>query len=614
LTLDRVIASASAGLVKAAEGALVGRPFAELVCAPQRRAFTDLLRGSDGAWVTVTLTMDPGSSGAVADRVVHVRLSDAGMLVIAEPADRDYEQHLGQLLDINETLIRTQRELAEGHQELVLARDEAERVVRRLRTFERITVAAMEDDDPDAGMRTLLDQARELVGGQRSSLLLIDADRRQLTMMLRLGTDADEPVGWRQPIDAGITGVCVSTGRAIIVDDAQHDSRVGVVKSAADGSLVVVPLRVRGEVVGVLHVGSDQASWFTDEHVALLAAIGDRAAAVIARMQNTRRERRIAETFQRSMLPSALPLGALELVSHYQPQAEGSAVGGDWYDAITFPDGQVGLCIGDVAGKGVEAAVCMGQVRSAMHALALTEREPGRLLAQLDLFVATLATMVTVFYALVDPVAHTVTYATAGHLPALRRSPDGHVDVLSGARSPPLGFGLFTDRQAVTSMMPGMQLVLYTDGLIERRNEDLLTSLQSLAARCTAPGVLPSALAQHLLDTAEKLPAEYDDDVAILTAHFLPKGRHPLPDQPTSAVANGFDPAMPVAPTDQRASSERTRGTPLTPPPVVAQTIGLRTLQSVRRRHAWPASQMPKALRRTAISGTAWARCSSRGG
>jgi hypothetical protein len=578
LTLDGVIASTSTGLVEAAGGALVGQPFAELVCAPQRRAFSDLLSGADGEWASATLAMDLASSGEVVDRVVHVRLCDAGLLVIAEPADRDYEQHVAQLLDINDTLIRTQRELAERQRELELARDEAQRVVRRLQTFERITVAAMEDEDPNAGMRTLLEQARELVGGQRSSLLLIDADRRQLTMMLRLGTDADELVGWRQPIDAGITGICVRTGRAIIVDDVQHDPRVIVVKSRVDGSLVVVPLRIRGEVVGVLHVGADQTCWFTDEHVTLLAAIGDRAAAVIAHMQNTRRERRIAETFQRSMLPSALPLGALELVSHYQPQAQGSAVGGDWYDAITFPDGQVGVCIGDVAGKGVDAAICMGQVRSAMHALALTQREPGELLAQLDLFVSSLATMVTVFYALVDPVAQTVTYATAGHLPALRCSPDGHVDVLGDALSTPLGFGLYAHRQAVTAMMPGMQLVLYTDGLIERRNEDLLTSLQSLAARCSAPGILPSRLAQHLLDTADKRPAEYDDDVAILTAHLVPQGpyrSHPRPDHSTSAVAS--DSLCRNArgnPLTDGASSERTRGrTPLTFAPAVAQRI-----------------------------------------
>jgi phosphoserine phosphatase RsbU/P len=521
LTPDGVIAAASTGLVQAADGALVGRPFAELVCAPQRRAFADLLNSAEHGWTTATLAMDPGSSGAVVDRVVHVRFSDAGPLVIAEPAERDHEQHLAQLLDINDALIRTQRELADRQRELELARDEAERVVRRLQTFERITVAAMEDEDPDSGMRALLEQARELVGGQRSSLLLIDPDRRQLTMMLGLGAEDAAPVGWNQPIDAGISGACVSTGRALIVDHVQDDPRVGSGESPA-GSLVVIPLRVRGEVIGVLHVGADQPRSFTGEHVALLAAIGDRAAAVIAYMQNAHRERRIAETFQRSMLPSALPVGALELVSHYQPQAEGSDVGGDWYDAITFRDGQVGLCIGDVAGKGIDAAVRMGQVRSAMHALALTQREPAELLAQLDLFVSSLVTMVTVFYALVDPVAHTVTYATAGHLPALRRSPNGDVDVLDGALSPPLGFGLFARKQAVTTMMPGMQLVLYTDGLIERRGEDLLASLQSLTARCTAPGIEPSALAQHLLDTAKKRPAEYDDDVAILTAYLVP--------------------------------------------------------------------------------------------
>jgi serine phosphatase RsbU (regulator of sigma subunit) len=237
-------------------------------------------------------------------------------------------------------------------------------------------------------------------------------------------------------------------------------------------------------------------------------------------MQNTHRERRLAETFQRSLLPATLPAGALDLVSHYQPQADGSTVGGDWYDAITFPDGRVGLCIGDVAGKGVHAAIIMGQVRSAMHALALNDRDPGELLQRLDRFVFGLETMVTLLYVLVDPVAQTLAYANAGHLPPLRRDRTGHVELLEAALSPPLGVGPCARTTASADLPRGAQLVLYTDGLIERRSEDLRDSLHSLVARCADPRVLPAAVGQHLLDTATMKPGGFDDDVAILTARL----------------------------------------------------------------------------------------------
>jgi serine phosphatase RsbU (regulator of sigma subunit) len=247
---------------------------------------------------------------------------------------------------------------------------------------------------------------------------------------------------------------------------------------------------------------------------------------VLDHLQNVRRERLIAETFQRSMLPAELPGGALELVAHYLPQAEGSHVGGDWYDALTFEDGCVALCIGDVAGKGLAAAVTMGQVRSAMSALALTHRQPRDLLERVDVFVSRLDTMVTVLYLLVDPAAGTITYARAGHLAPLRRAADGSVDVLEGALSPPL-VGAGAERtQAVTHLEPGSQLVLYTDGLIERRDEHLNASLDALVARCAAARVAPAQLGRFLLDRAEQDTPVLRDDVAILTAH-LPRDAVP---------------------------------------------------------------------------------------
>lgn len=419
ISADGAITDASAGLRRAFAMPLIGRAFAELMPAAQRAAFAELRQMAQGAdWVSATFALDAGVAAVLpVDRLVHVRAHGAAALVIAEPADRLREQQLAQLLAINDALVTSQRVVAEQQRQLEQAHDDAERVIKRLQTLERITIAATEDDDPGAGLHALLEQARDLAGGQRSSLLLLDE------------------------VDDGVAALAGRTGRAIIVADATRDARLSVRERRLDGSLLVVPLRVRGSVIGVLHVGADTAGAFTDEHVAVLAAIGDRAAAVIDRAQHARRERRLAETFQRSLLPGALAAGALELVVHYQPQADGHNVGGDWYDAIAFADGCAAICVGDVAGKGVSAAVTMGQVRSAMHALALNHRDPAELLERLDPFVTSLRTMATVVYALYDPATSTLTYANAGHLPALHKHADGRVDLLDRALSPPLGAG-----------------------------------------------------------------------------------------------------------------------------------------------------------------------------
>ncbi|WP_354700864.1 hypothetical protein DSM112329_01156 [Paraconexibacter sp. AEG42_29] len=521
LAPEGTVVSASVGLQAFAGRELTGSRFADLVCRPQRAAFLALAgQAADQDWATATLALASGAPDAeLVERVVHVRHSEAGLLVVAEPPDRQHEQRVVQLLAMNHALIAVQRQLSDRQQELEDAKDQAERAVRRLETLERITVAAIEDTGSQGGMVALLEQARELVGGQRSTLLLLEPDGRHLTIVHRLGVEGSDFIGWRQPIDAGVSGECARTGRAIVVDDVARDERVTAAPSRPDRSLVVVPLRVAGQVVGVLHVGADRTGSFAPEHVALLAAIGDRAAAVIAHGETVRRERRIAETFQRSMLPSTLPEGALTLVAHYHPQAADGAVGGDWYDAITFPDGCVGLCIGDVAGKGLQAAVTMGQVRSAMHALALNHREPGELLGRLDPFVAGLRTMVTVLYLLVDPAAARMRYASAGHLPALLRHADGTVDALRDALSPPLGFGPHRRAEAVAAFPRGSQLVLYTDGLVERRDEDLLVSLERLATRCGDVAVPHGRLGDVLLEAALDSSGRFDDDVAILTAY-----------------------------------------------------------------------------------------------
>ena len=156
-------------------------------------------------------------------------------------------------------------------------------------------------------------------------------------------------------------------------------------------------------------------------------------------------------------------------------------VGGDWYDAFELADGRIALTVGDVVGHGLAAAAAMGQVRTALAALAYHAEGPGELLERLDGFLARSRTtdFATVCYAVIDPATGVLEYASAGHPPMLVVSPAGETTWLDHARSAPLsGDSARVRPQESTLLEPGSLLVLYSDGLVERRKEPLEVGLR----------------------------------------------------------------------------------------------------------------------------------------
>ena len=154
------------------------------------------------------------------------------------------------------------------------------------------------------------------------------------------------------------------------------------------------------------------------------------------------RERTIASTLQRDLLPRRLPdAPGIALAAHFSAGGEGTAVGGDWFDAFTLPGGRLGLVIGDVAGRGVGAAARMGQLRSVARAYALEGHSPAQLLRRMDSLMRTTERtfMATCLCVRLEPAMGTLTYASAGHPPAVLRRPDGTVEQLTGALAAPLG-------------------------------------------------------------------------------------------------------------------------------------------------------------------------------
>jgi serine phosphatase RsbU (regulator of sigma subunit) len=201
----------------------------------------------------------------------------------------------------------------------------------------------------------------------------------------------------------------------------------------------------------------------------------------------------------------------------YRPGTKGLEVGGDWYDVLDLGDGRAGVCVGDIVGRGLNAAVVMGRLRSALSALAVTGGGPARVLRGLERFVqSTDATaFATVAYAEVEPCSGRLRYGCAGHPPPLVVGPGDKAAFLEGARGTPLGtFADLPYDEAEASLPAGATLVLYTDGLVERRDEAIDRSLERL--RALAAGHADESadeLADTLLGAFAGSPV---DDVAVL--------------------------------------------------------------------------------------------------
>ena len=290
-------------------------------------------------------------------------------------------------------------------------------------------------------------------------------------------------------------------------------------------SLLVLPLRARGHSLGALTVRSAAgADWRPIISPALAREVAGRAAIALDNALLYERERDVSHTLQLGLLGGGVPsFEGVVVAAAYRPGTAALEVGGDWYDAFLLESGAIALVVGDVVGHGLEAAVAMGQLRGAVSALAQTAG-PAPLLDRLDAFVETVpsAATATLAYVELDPETGRVRYACAGHPPPLVVSPDGSTRFLWDGRSAPLGSMLGDARgEAVAQLDDGETLVLYTDGLVERRSASIDAGLERLAAAARLHALGAPELADSLCDQLLEGPAQ-DDDVCVLTIHRIP--------------------------------------------------------------------------------------------
>jgi serine phosphatase RsbU (regulator of sigma subunit) len=249
--------------------------------------------------------------------------------------------------------------------------------------------------------------------------------------------------------------------------------------------------------------------------------VADRAALSIRRAELHEREHEIAVELQRGLLPKELPtVPGVRLTAHYEAAGVGAEAGGDWYDAFALSRGRVGVVVGDVTGKGIPAASAMGQLRSVTRAFALADdgrRSPGEVLTRLNEHQLTLGLdeLFTVVYAIIDPAQNTLWWANAGHPPPLIRSASGETRFLEGGDGlTGMGEVMYEDQQA--ALVKGSTLILYTDGLVERRGESLDEGLERLADAARTGPTQADALREHLFDAVMMPESERSDDVTLV--------------------------------------------------------------------------------------------------
>ncbi|MEU5868653.1 SpoIIE family protein phosphatase [Nonomuraea sp. NPDC047529] len=319
-------------------------------------------------------------------------------------------------------------------------------------------------------------------------------------------------------------------------------------------SAIVAPLLVRGETLGLMYLGLSNLTDRRSPHYDafdrdFVGAIATRVALAIDNALLFEEERHTAESFQKHLLPRALPqLDGLDIAVRYYPAAPLAShgqgiqtqVGGDWYDVIPLSAGRVGIVIGDVEGRGAKAAAIMGQLRAALRAFAQDDKSPADILARLDEWTRIIATpeqddngadvsippIVTCQYLVYDAWSRQLSFANAGHAPPLLVVDGQCLEMDIEEVGQPLGVrakGLHADlvyKEETRTLPPGAALLLYTDGLVDRRpgrDGRMPSEEETLGVLCEKLAKMADADVERIADAATvAVPGEIDDDMAIL--------------------------------------------------------------------------------------------------
>lgn len=413
------------------------------------------------------------------------------------------------------------------------AEQQAEAAARQAAELAALAAALAQAATVTEVAQALAPHLRRAVGASLATIIEAVPHREVLRFVDLQGVPAEVVRHWVE-FDATLDSPAVRawhTGQPVFFGDpesldAQFPHLAPARAESGAGSCLAAPLIAGGKVTGVLAVTWPEPRQLSLTQEQLLAAVAGYAAQALERARLYEAEYAVAHQLQRSLLPqlpAALP--GVSLGAAYRPAEQGHDVGGDWYDVFKLPGGRIGCAAGDVVGHDLQAAVAMSRLQLLLRHSAVSGADPAGVLSALDAASPALTgtDFATIAYAEYDPAAQTLVYACAGHPPPLLA--DGMtVSYLDGGRSVAVGMG-GSRGQARVKVPDGSMLVLYTDGLVEHRDEPIDVGFGQLAA---AAAELRGADAQQLCDGLLQAMTHgrvLTDDVAVVCMKL--QGRPP---------------------------------------------------------------------------------------
>lgn len=473
-------------------------------------------------------------------------------------ADRVHVRALKQMLTVQQQSVATQAAvLEEAVRQAERLRLRALREVETTETLREIGTQLASELTMDRVAQAATDAATRATGAKFGALLCSvvgsSGEYHRLRSFAGVAPEAFVGIAERGDVESFVPSV--ARGQPVrredirVAQQALPGSPFADVPELGVRSYMAVPIVSRGGAVhGGLFFGHPDAGVFDTRAERLAVGVAGQAAIALDNARLYEAQRSTAVELQRSLLmPQALPVPeGLEVAYEYLPGTSGTDVGGDWFDLIPLAGGRVAFVIGDVMGRGLHAAAIMGQLRTAVRAYAVIDLPPTELVDRFNHLVCDMGEdlIATCVYAVYDPGDDQLTYTNAGHLPPALVGRSGDVRLLEAGLGPPLGVPHAVYHEHELTFPEGARLLLFTDGLVERRDvpiEDGLVSLQEVlrAARGPLRWVCKDLIAQ-MLD-----PALQDDDVTLLAignvgAELAQASRRLAPDRRAPGQARAF--------------------------------------------------------------------------
>jgi serine phosphatase RsbU (regulator of sigma subunit)/anti-sigma regulatory factor (Ser/Thr protein kinase) len=401
-----------------------------------------------------------------------------------------------------------------------------QRITDRAARLQRVTAALARARTPEDVAEVVVSEGVTALGAAGGGLLVPDEDGEHVAVPGAVGY-GEELVGAlrEERLDAPLpAATALRTGEPVWLESREERDRQYPALRGFEGSTVsmcAVPLRVGGRILGALRFSFGTRRLFDDDEREFVLALAAQTAQTLLRTETYAAERQAAVKLQRALLPErTLPIPGWSVAAHYSPAGQQEA-GGDFYDVVPVGDGRIAAVVGDVMGRGIEAAAAMAQTRAIIRAYAVDDPDPAAVLTKVDHYFDVLegGQLVTALYLLIATDTGEVTIATAGHLPPIVVRAGGAGELAAVEIGPPFGIDAGPRESTALCLPAESGLIAFTDGLVERRGEDIDIGTGAILAACRGLADITDA-STLLSQVVNAAPAGgQDDDVTVLALY-----------------------------------------------------------------------------------------------